>query len=149
MSSHVDDSGRVIRNRAIWMASDWFQYGSTKPDNRAKCQSNQSSELSSQQPIRSVLIKLEEEKEREAPSVLRWHGPAWQCAIWIFCGPSVKSGCGVNSYRECAQRSSIKWLTVQGVLFNPFLMCFHHSCTSGLIWKWCYSMICKADKLVK
>lgn len=71
MSSHVDQlSVRVIKNRALWMASDWFQYGSTKSDNRTECQSNQSSELSSQQPIRSILIKLEEEKEREAPSVL-------------------------------------------------------------------------------
>lgn len=102
MSSHVDDpSVRVIRNRAIWTASDWFQYGSTKSDNRSGCQSNQSSELSSQQPIRSILIKLEEEKVRGAPSVLRWHGPAWQCPKWIFCGTSVGVHRGNVSNESC------------------------------------------------
>lgn len=35
MPSLVDDpSARVITNRAIWMASDRFQYGSTKSNNR-------------------------------------------------------------------------------------------------------------------
>lgn len=47
-----------------------FQHGSTKSDNTAKCQSNQSSEVSSQQPIRSTLIKLEQWKQQQGPSVL-------------------------------------------------------------------------------
>lgn len=69
-------SVRVITNRATWMASDWFQCGSTKSYNRTECQSHLSLELSFQQPIRSILIKQEEEKEQEAPSVLHWHDPA-------------------------------------------------------------------------
>lgn len=84
-------STRVITNRAIWTAADWFQYGSTKSNNEPECQSNQSSRLSLQQPIRSILIKAEEETERQAPSELRWHGPAWQCAVWIPCRTSLSS----------------------------------------------------------
>ena len=85
MSSPVyGPSVRPITNTAIWMASDWFQYGSTKSNNRRECQNNQSSELYSQQPISSILIKLEVERELEAPSVLHPHGPAWQWPRWIL-----------------------------------------------------------------
>lgn len=98
-------STRVITNRAIWTASDWFQYGSTKSNNGPECQSNQSSRLSLQQPIRSILIKAEEEKKRQAPSELRWHGPAWQCAAWILCRTSAQPGSAVNRLQgACAHQ---------------------------------------------
>lgn len=124
-----------------------FQHGLTKSDNTAKCHSNQSSEVSSQQPIRSTLIKREQEKQQR-PSVLPWHGPAWQCPEWIFCGASVKSGVAVNSYTSCAQRSSIKWKYARGV-FNALLMFFYLCRTSDLIWNCYYSMLCKWGKLEK
>lgn len=95
-------STRIITDRAIWTASDWFQYGSTKSNNEPECQSNQSSRLSLQQPIRSILIKAEEEKERQAPSELRWHGSAWQCAAWILWRTSPSS---TWIRRECPQEA--------------------------------------------
>ncbi len=142
MSSHFDDpSVRFIRNRAIWMDSDWFQYGSTKSDNRSECQSNQSSELSSQQPIRSVLIKLGEGAGGSLCASLT--GSACQCPKWIFCGTSAVPGLEVNSYMKSAQRKHTKWVLLY------LLYCFNQSCMSGLMWNWYYSILCKPDSSVK